>query len=229
MKRILLAEDDALLNRTLTYNLASDGYEVTAALNARAAEKYLARGGFDLALLDVNLPDGSGYELCKLIKSDWPDTVVLFLTANDRESDQLRGYELGAVDYITKPFSVAALRRKIQAMFAMLDRSGPAGSVYDDGRLCLDFAGQRGTLDGAPLSLSALEYRFLELLCAHPDQVLTRGQLLDRLWDSKGSFVDEHTLTTTVSRVRGKIEAGGGTYIKTVYGMGYQWTGGEKK
>lgn len=229
MKKILLAEDDALLNKTLTYNLASDGYEVVPVPDRRAAEAALERDRYDLALLDVNLPDGSGYELCKLIRTVQPEAVVIFLTANDRESDQLRGYELGAVDYITKPFSIAALRRKLQAVFALLERGGPVGSVYDDGSLFLDFAGQRAALRGAALHLSALEYRLLELLCAHPDQVLTRGQLLDRLWDSKGNFVDEHTLTTTVSRVRGKIEAAGGTYIKTVYGMGYQWTGGEKR
>ena len=229
MKRILLVEDDALLNGTLTYNLASDGYEVTAAQSADAAAKCLDEGTYDLVLLDVNLPGGSGYDLCRRVKPERPETLVIFLTANDRESDQLRGYELGAVDYVTKPFSVAALRRKIQAMFAMLERDGPRGRAYDDGRLFLDFAGRRAELNGAPLALSDLEYRLVELLCAHPNQVLTRGKILDKLWDSRGNFVDEHTLTTTVSRVRGKIEAAGGAYIKTIYGMGYQWMGGEKR
>ncbi len=228
MKKILLVEDDVLLNRTLSYHLALEGYGISSAMSCREAERLLEAEDFALALLDVNLPDGSGYELCRLIKPAKAETLVVFLTANDRESDQLRGYELGAVDYITKPFSTAALLRKIQAMFAQLSHSRDGGSFYDDGSLFLDFDGRQGALNGAPLALSDLEFRLLELLCRHPGRVLTRGQLLEKLWDSKGRFVDEHTLTTTVSRVRGKIEAGGGRYIKTVYGMGYQWTGGEK-
>lgn len=228
MKSILLIEDDALLNKTLSYNLASEGYAVRQALNARTALKELEGGDFDLVLLDVNLPDGSGWELCRQIQARPDKPPVLFLTANDRESDQLRGYELGALDYVTKPFSTAALLRKIAALFRLLERRDGPGELFDDGRLFLDFDGQRASLEGQPLALSALEFRLLRLLWAHPRQVLTRGQLLEKLWDARGSFVDEHTLTTTVSRVRTKIEATGGRYIKTVYGMGYQWTGGEK-
>jgi DNA-binding response OmpR family regulator len=106
MKRILIVEDDALLNKTLAYNLSSDGWDVTPALNARTAADLLAGTEYDLVLLDINLPDGNGYDLCGLIKPEHPDTVVIFLTANDQESDQIRGYEAGAVDYITKPFSI---------------------------------------------------------------------------------------------------------------------------
>ena len=123
MKQILIVEDDNLLNKTLAYNLASDSYNITAVLNARAAAESLKTNIFNLVLLDINLPDGNGYGLCRLIKPENPDTVVIFLTANDQESDQIRGYEAGAVDYITKPFSIGALQRKIKAMFAMLERS----------------------------------------------------------------------------------------------------------
>ena len=98
MKKILLVEDDALLNKTLTYNLISEGYDTVSALNAGTAAGVLAREEYDLVLLDVNLPDGNGYDLCKLIKPEHPDTLVIFLTANDQESDQIRGYEAGAVD-----------------------------------------------------------------------------------------------------------------------------------
>ena len=193
MKQILIVEDDNLLNKTLTYNLELDGYTITSVLNARTAAESLKTNIFDLVLLDINLPDGNGYDLCRLIKPEHPDTVVIFLTANDQESDQIRGYEAGAVDYITKPFSISALQRKIKAMFAML------------------------------------EYKMLNLFLKNPKQVLTRQQLLERLWDIDEKYVDEHTLTTSISRIRSKIEADGDTYIKTVYGMGYQWTGGEKK
>ena len=229
MKRILIVEDDALLNKTLAFNLISDGWEVTSALNARTAEDLLAGKSYDLVLLDIDLPDGNGYDLCALVKPARPDTVVIFLTANDQESDQIRGYEAGAVDYITKPFSIGALQRKIRAMFAMLEHHKPAKDLYDDGRLFLDFSEQSATLNGKPVTLSPMEYKMLYLFCKNPRQVLTRQRLLERLWDVDEKFVDEHTLTTSISRIRGKIEAEGDTYIKTIYGIGYQWTGGERK
>ena len=121
MKQILIVEDDSFLNKMLAYNLTADGYGVTSALNARTAADAICQLEFDLVLLDINLPDGNGFELCKLIKPRYPDTIVIFLTANDQESDQIRGYEVGAVDYITKPFVIGALQRKIKAMFAMLE------------------------------------------------------------------------------------------------------------
>ena len=229
MKRILIVEDDALLNKTLAYNLSSDGWDVTPALNAKTAAALLAGTEYDLVLLDINLPDGNGYDLCRLVKPEHPDTVVIFLTANDQERDQLRGYEAGAVDYITKPFSIEALQRKIRAMFAMLEHHKPAKDLYDDGRLFLDFSEQAAALNGKPLTLSPMEYKMLYLFCKNPRQVLTRQKLLERLWDVDEKFVDEHTLTTSISRIRGKIEAEGDTYIKTIYGIGYQWTGGERK
>ena len=111
---------------------------MTSALNARTATEALHTQEFDLVLLDINLPDGNGFELCKLIKPQHLDTIVIFLTANDQESDQIRGYEVGAVDYITKPFVIGALQRKIKAMFAMLEHHKPAKDIYDDGRLFLD-------------------------------------------------------------------------------------------
>lgn len=229
MKRILIVEDDRLLNKTLTYNLSLDGYDITSVSNARTATEMIRTQKFDLVLLDINLPDRSGYDICGLVKLEHPDTLVIFLTANDQERDQVKGYEAGAVDYITKPFSIVALQHKINAMFAMLGRHKPSEDFYDDGRLCLDFARQTGALRGKPLTLSAMEYRMLSLFCRNEGRVLTRSQLLEKLWDAEENYVDEHTLTTTISRIRGKIEAEGDHYIKTVYGMGYQWMGEEQK
>ena len=229
MKRILIVEDDTLLNKTLAYNLTSDGWDVTPALNAKTAASLLAGTEYDLALLDINLPDGNGYDLCRLIQPEHAGTLVIFLTANAQENDQIRGYEAGAVDYITKPFSIEALQRKIRAMFAMLEHHKPAKDIYDDGRLFLDFSEQTASLNGKPVALSPMEYKMLYLFCKNSRQVLTRQRLLERLWDVDEKFVDEHTLTTSVSRIRGKIEADGDTYIKTIYGIGYQWTGGERK
>jgi len=229
MKKILLVEDDALLNKTLTYNLISEGYDIESAMNAGIAAELLAQTEYDMVLLDINLPDGNGYDLCRLIKPENPDTLVIFLPANDQESDQIRGYEVGAVDYITKPFSIRALLRKIRAMFAMLEHRGLAKDFYDDGRLFLDFSQQSAALNGKPLSLSPMEYKMLHLFCKNQKQIMTRQRLLERLWDVEENYVDEHTLTTTISRIRGKIEAEGDTYIKTIYGIGYQWMGGERK
>ena len=209
MKQILIVEDDSFLNKMLSYNLAADGYGITSALNARTADEVLLQREFDLVLLDINLPDGNGFELCKLIKPQHPDTIVIFLTANDQESDQIRGYEVGAVDYITKPFVIGALQRKIKAMFAMLEHHKPAKDIYDDGRLFLDFSQQTASLNGKPLTLSPMEYKMLNPFRKNPRQVLTRGQLLERLWDIDEKFVDEHTLTTSISRIRSKIESDG--------------------
>ncbi len=158
MKHVLVVEDDRFLNKMLSYNLTGDGYEITSVLNAGTAAQALSAREFDLVLLDINLPDGNGYDLCKLIKPEHPDTIVIFLTANDQESDQIRGYEAGAVDYITKPFVIGALQRKIKAMFAMLEHHKPARDIYNDGRLFLDFSEQTASLNGKPLTLSSMEY-----------------------------------------------------------------------
>ena len=123
------------------------------------------------------------------------------------------------MDYITKPFSISALQRKIKAMFAMLEHHKPAKDIYEDGSLFLDFSEQFASLNGKPLALSAMEYKMLNLFLKNPKQVLTRQQFLEKLWDVDEKYVDEHTLTTSISRIRSKIEADGDTYIKTVYGL----------
>lgn len=226
LKEILIVEDDPVLSGTLAYNLASEMVRVTRAASLEVARMMLTQSVFDLVLLDVNLPDGEGYTLYEDIKKWQPKAIIIFLTARDEEADLLYGYEVGAVDYIVKPFSLAALERKISAMLALVAERRSQTESYDDGRLVLDFSTQSASLCDQPLHLSALEFRMLKLFCSHPKQVLTRNQLLERLWDVEENYVDAHTLTSTVSRVRGKIEAQGDTYIKTVYGMGYQWMGG---
>ncbi len=227
MKQILLVEDDELLNKTLAYNLTLDGYGLTCALTFREAKEQLSANLYDLVLLDVHLPDGCGLDLCPLIKASHPDTLIIFLTADDQEWAQVRGYEAGAVDYITKPFSILALQRKLKAMFRILDRRMPEREIYDDGALYLDFTGQTAYLEGEPLVLSALEFRMLQLFCRNSGRVLTRQELLQKLWDADEKYVDTHTLTTSISRLRSKIEPAGRARIRTVYGMGYEWTGGE--
>lgn len=226
MKKILIVEDDVLLNKTLSFNLTSDGYDTAAAYSCRSGLRLFTEDEYSLVLLDINLPDGNGLDLCREIKKYNPEVCVVFLTANDQECDQLKGYESGGFDYITKPFSVAVLSRKISAIFQSQVQCQPRHDIFDDGRLFIDFSSQEAFLSGEPLELTPKEYRTLSLFVKNPRMIMTKRQLLEKLWDVDGDFVDEHTLTTTISRIRKKIEADNYKYIKTSYGMGYQWMGG---
>ena len=214
--RILVVEDDRLLNNTLCYNLSAAGYEVDATLTKSVAERFCRKQEYDLIVLDINLPDGNGLDFCRDIKESHPDTAVIFLTANDMESDMLKGYELGADDYVTKPFPMSVFQKKVS-------------DFYNDGNLFINFTEMTATRGGKSISFTPLEYRLLKVLTKNPQIVLTRQVLLEKLWDIDGNFVDEHALTSTISRVRSKIENPDHAYIKTVYGMGYMWIGGGNK
>lgn len=226
MRTILIVEDDMILNKTLAYNLSSDGYEVTSAYKYQEAVNDLKEKEFDVALLDINLPDGNGLDLCQEIRGRGQHTYMMFLTANDRESDMLKGYEAGGADYITKPFSAAVLCKKIAAVFSNMELRTPRHDVFDDGFLRIDFSEQTASLSGKLLEFTPKEYRTLYLFVKNPRIILTKRQLLEKLWDIDGDFVDEHTLVTIISRIRKKIETDERRYIKTAYGMGYQWIGG---
>ncbi len=226
--KLLVVEDDRLLNNTLCYNLSAAGYTVDAAMTKSAADDLCKAQDYDLIVLDVNLPDGNGFELCRKIKERRPDTAVIFLTANDMESDMLKGFELGADDYVTKPFPISVFRKKVSALLARI-RKQTGGDCYTDGTLSIDFSELTAALAGKSVIFTPLEYRLLKVLVRNPKIVLTRQVLLEKLWDADENFVDEHNLTVAISRIRGKIETDGLQYIKTVYGMGYMWIGGMKK
>ena len=226
--KLLVVEDDRLLNNTLCYNLSAAGYTVDAAMTKSAADDLCKAQDYDLIVLDVNLPDGNGFELCRKIKERRPDTAVIFLTANDMESDMLKGFELGADDYVTKPFPISVFRKKVSALLARI-RKQAGGDCYTDGTLSINFSELTAALAGKSVIFTPLEYRLLKVLVRNPKIVLTRQVLLEKLWDADENFVDEHNLTVAISRIRGKIETDGLQYIKTVYGMGYMWIGGMKK
>lgn len=228
MKKLLIVEDDPILNKMLAYNLAIEGYETTQAYTFSDAVNLLRRTEFHLALLDINLPDGSGLELCGEINARGHQTYIIFLTANDRESDMLKGYEAGGADYVTKPYSIAVLCKKVAAAFRNMEQRGPRHDLFDDGILRIDFSEQTAALHGKILEFTPKEYRTLFLFVKNPRIILTKRQLLEKLWDADGDYVDEHTLATIISRIRKKIEMEGRSYIKTAYGMGYQWIGGAK-
>lgn len=223
--RILVVEDDRLLNTTLCYNLSTAGYDVDAALSKSIAERLCGKQSYDLIVLDVNLPDGNGFDFCREMKERNSDTAVIFLTANDMESDMLKGYELGADDYVTKPFPMSVFQKKVSVLLARIKKQS-GGDCYNDGNLYVNFSEMVATLNEKAISFTPLEYRLLKVLTKNPQIVLTRQVLLEKLWDIDGNFVDEHALTSAISRIRGKIEQPDKSYIKTVYGMGYMWIGG---
>ena len=225
---ILVVEDDHLLNNTLCYNLNAAGYKVDSALCKQEAENYIEKQKYELIVLDVNLPDGNGFDFCKEAKKRCPETAVIFLTANDMESDMLKGFELGADDYVTKPFPISVFQKKVSALLNRISAQS-GGDFYDDGNLYINFSELSACLAGQPITLTSLEYRLLKVLTRNSQTVLTRQVLLEKLWDADENYVDEHALTTTISRIRSKIETNRHSYIKTVYGMGYMWIGGVQK
>lgn len=220
MKKILVVEDDWDLNQGICHALLKEGYETISAHSLKEAEEFYSKKGADMVLLDVNLPDGEGFSLCKRIK-EGGRIPVLFLTARDLEEDALTGYEAGADDYITKPFSIKVLLKKMDVMFRR--ESDDRTMVFRDGYLMVDFDQAKVEVSGDECLLTPTEFRLLRQLIEHKGQLLTYSVLLERLWDSDGQFVDKHTLAVNVNRLRGKIEDAQHKYISNVYGMGYQW------
>ena len=228
MEQILVVEDDLVLSTGLCFELDAAGYVTQAAYNCRKAEYLVEQDKFSLVILDVNLPDGNGFDLCRTIKSRYPELPVLFLTANDLEEDMLNGYDLGAEDYITKPFRMPILLKKVEV--ALRRGTVPAEkkteeACYRDDFLEIDFGALTAVRGGEKLSITPNEYKLLRVLIANAGNVVTRRVLLEKLWDCDGNFIDDHTLTVTMNRLRAKIEDESHAYIKTVRGMGYIWKG----
>ncbi len=223
MKCILLVEDDKDLNRGLTYDLGAEGYQVVSAFTAGEALAVLNAMPIDLVLLDGNLPDGDGFDLCRGIKSE-RDIPIVFLTARDMDQDEMQGFDCGADDYITKPFKMPILHRRIAA--ALRKYGGQtAAPMYDDGYLKIDFDQLSASRNGEAITLTPTELKLMRLLMANRDKVMTKQLLLEKVWDTAGNFVDEHTVAVNINRLRKKIEDENHVYIKTLYGMGYQWKG----
>ena len=222
MQRILVVEDDWEMNQGICFVLKENGYDTVSAHSIGEGRKAYEENGAVLVLLDVNLPDGEGFEFCEWlrVRSSVP---VLFLTARDLEEDVLKGYEMGAEDYVTKPFSMKILLKKISVI---LKRSGEEqGRIFDDGFLRIDLARAKAEVKGQICPVTPTEFRILQEFLSHKGQLLTYEVLLDRLWYSGSQFVDRHALAVNINRLRGKIEDKEHRYISNVYGMGYQWIG----
>lgn len=218
MQTVLIAEDDDALRMGLALDLRKEGYRILEAASGEQALALAEEETVHLALLDVNLPGRDGFTLCRELKQR-ADIPVIFLTARDLEQDEIIGFEAGADDYITKPFRMGPVRKRISAV---LRRSGP-GLGYSDGFLTIDFENGTVVRDGNTLRLTPTENKLLSVMVANSGKVMTRRLLLEKLWDNDGNFVDEHALTVNVNRLRGKLEDTAHKYIKTIHGMGYLW------
>jgi two-component system, OmpR family, response regulator VicR len=225
--KILLVEDDKKIASGLEYSLQQDDYETILCHNAESAKMVIAQQihEIDLCLFDLSLPDGSGYDLCALVKKQ-SDKPVIFLTALDDEVNVVMGLDMGADDYITKPFRIRELLSRIKSVLRRYNKQ-----VQTQPKVTIDIENIRiNTLEGKvykngeEVLVTALEYRLLLIFANHIGQVLTRNQLLERIWDVAGDFVNDNTLTVYIKRLREKLEDNPQTptIIKTVRGMGYK-------
>ena len=223
MERIFLLEDDVALGRGVAMALAGPDREVSRAASLAEAKAALAGQRFSLLVLDVNLPDGSALDLVRGLRAAGDETPVILLTANDLELDEVTGLEAGADDYITKPFSLAVLRARVNAQ---LRRSAPTISqTMSIGPFIFDFDRMDFRRDGAAVELSKTEQKLLRVLVENRGHTVPRATLVDRVWTDGAEFVEENALSVTIKRLRGKLEADPAKpeYLKTVYGIGYTW------
>ena len=211
--KLLVVEDDRALNQGIALSLV--GETVVQAFCVKEA-KNMFDDSIDLVILDVNLPDGSGLDLCREIRKS-SHVPIIFLTANDMEIDIVTGLESGADDYITKPFSLAVLRARVNAVTR---RRLSDGSQFEFGNYFFDFDNMKFLDDGVPVELSKTEQRLLKLFVQNIGQTLSRELLLQRIWSDGAEFVEENALSVTVKRLRQKLPD---APIRTVYGIGYVW------
>ena len=222
MDDILIVEDDRALSQGIRLGLEGEGRRFVQASTLAQGERALEERTFSLVVLDLNLPDGSGLELLRRLRAR-SALPVLILTANDLELDQVTGLELGADDYVTKPFSLAVLRARVNAQ---LRRGTPAPSAcYEAEGLSLDFERMEFRRDGQIVELSKKEQKLLRVLVENRGRTVPRETLLDRVWTDGAEYVEENALSVTVKRLRDKLEERPSKprLLKTVYGIGYTW------
>ncbi|MDO5124680.1 MAG: response regulator transcription factor [Eubacteriales bacterium] len=218
---IFLLEDDDAIGIGLTYSLTNEGYNVTLAKTAGEGISTISKNDFSLYILDLTLPDGNGYDVCKAIKEKG-DLPVIFLTACDDEVNVVMGFDLGADDYITKPFRVKELLLRIKSVLRRYHKDFFDGVLkYKD--MTVNTNEAKVYIAGKEVVLTAMEYRLLLILLNHRGNVLSRNRLLENIWDVAGDFVEDNTLTVYIKRLRDKIEEDPANpeYIKTVRGLGY--------
>lgn len=223
MTKILLVEDDATLAMGIEYSLKMEGYEVNIGNSFVKGKELIDTLDFDLIILDIGLPDGNGFDLCKYIRK-YKSTPVIFLTAEDEEVNIVMGLDIGADDYITKPFRIKELVSRIKAVLRrMVNVTQRDILVSVDVKLNL--LEYKAYIKGELVQLTPSEYKLLGILMNNSHQVLSRTMILEKLWDIDGEFVDDNSLSVYIRRLREKIEENSSepNYIKTIRGVGYTW------
>lgn len=229
MKRLFLLEDDLSLIKGLSFAVKKQGYEVEVARTTLEADRLWAEGKYDLAVLDVSLPDGSGFDFCKKIRRR-SKVPIMFLTAADEETDIIMGLDIGGDDYMTKPFKLAVFLSRLNALLRRSENfnenTDTAATELASGGIRVRLLAGEAEKNGKPLDLTASEYKLLCLFMEHPGAVLSPEQILGRLWDCNDNYIDNNSLTVYIRRLRTKIEDDPGKpkRIVTVRGMGYKWS-----
>lgn len=221
MEKIFIIEDDKGLSAGLCRALTTENIIAESCGTLREARCRLSEQVFGLIILDVNLPDGNGFDFLREIRGKY-DTPVIMLTANDMESDVVFGLEQGADDYITKPFSLAVLRARVNAR---IRRGNAPQKRFVCGGFVFDFERMEFSADGVPAELSKTEQKLLRILTENAGVTVSRARLVDRIWTDGAEYVDENALSVAVNRLRNKL--GAQEHIKTVYGVGYVWVNGD--
>lgn len=229
MKRIFLVEDDLSLINGLSFALKKQGYETDIARTSIEAQNLWGNEDYDLVILDVSLPDGSGYELCKIIRRT-SKVPIIFLTAADEETDIIMGLDIGGDDYISKPFKLAILLSRINALLRRSDNFNETTTELNSNGIIVKLLKGEVYKNESQLDLTASEYKLLCLFMENPDIVLSPEQILSKLWDCDEKYIDSSTLTVYIRRLRTKIEdtPGQPQKILTVRGMGYKWNAADR-
>lgn len=224
MNNILLIEDDLSLVNGLTFALKKQGFKLEVARTLKEAENLWTDGKYDLLVLDVALPDGTGFEFCKKVRRT-SKVPIIFLTAADEEMDIIMGLDIGGDDYITKPFKLGVLISRINALLRRTNDFSTEGTMLQSNGIKVFLLQGQAFKNERLLELTAAEYKLLCLFMRNPNVVLTKEQILDRLWDCNGNYIDSSTLTVYMRRLRIKIEDNPGEpkMLLTVRGMGYKW------
>ncbi|MCU6720242.1 response regulator transcription factor [Porcipelethomonas ammoniilytica] len=224
MKRLFLLEDDLSLINGLSFALKKQGYEIDIARTTLEADTLWADGKYDLVILDVSLPDGSGFDFCRKIRRT-SKIPIMFLTAADEETDIIMGLDIGGDDYITKPFKLAVFLSRINALLRRSENFSTAVTELNSNDINIKLLKGEVYKQGRQIDLTASEYKLLCLFLENPDQILSPEQILGRLWDCNESYIDNNSLTVYIRRLRTKIEdhPGEPKRIVTVRGMGYKW------
>ena len=222
--KILIVEDDLSLINGLSFAIKKQGYELDIARTSLQADMIWADGKYDLVILDVSLPDGSGFDICKKIRKT-SKAPVLFLTAADEEIDMIMGLDIGGDDYITKPFKLAVLLSRINALLRRSNHFSGTGPELNSNRIRVEMLKGKVYKNGGLVDLTASEYKLLCMFMENPDLVLSPEQILSKLWDCNENYVDNNTLTVYIRRLRTKIEddPSDPKRIVTVRRMGYKW------